>query len=88
MKECEWMAYHLTVHTMIIPMGKKTNKLTPMRGEGEKERERGKETECLEGGSDGGEGETETARERERGVEGGGGYLIREKERGGRGKEE
>ena len=30
MKGCGWMTYHLTVHTIIIPMSKKTNKLTPM----------------------------------------------------------
>ena len=30
MKRCRWMTYHLTVHTIIIPMSKKTNKLTTM----------------------------------------------------------
>ena len=30
MKECRWMTYHLTVHTIIISMSKKTNKLTTM----------------------------------------------------------
>ena len=30
MKGCRWVTYHLTVHTIIIPMSKKTNKLTPM----------------------------------------------------------
>ena len=28
MKACRWMTYHLTVHTIIVPMSKKTNKLT------------------------------------------------------------
>ena len=28
MKGCGWMTYHLTVHTIIVPMSKKTNKLT------------------------------------------------------------
>ena len=27
-KGCRWMTYHLTVHTIIIPMNKKTIKLT------------------------------------------------------------
>ena len=27
-KGCGWMTYHLTVHTIIVPMSKKTNKLT------------------------------------------------------------
>ncbi len=30
MKGCRWMTYHLTVHTIIIPMNKKTIKLTTM----------------------------------------------------------
>ena len=30
MKWCRWMTYHLTVHTIIIPMSKKTNRLTTM----------------------------------------------------------
>ena len=30
MKGCRWMTYHLTVHTIIIPMSKKTIKLTTM----------------------------------------------------------
>ena len=30
MKGCGWMTYHLTVHTIIVPMSKKTNKLTTM----------------------------------------------------------
>ena len=30
MKGCGWMTYHLTVHTIIIPMSNKTNKLTTM----------------------------------------------------------
>ena len=42
MKGCRWMTYYLTVHTMIIPMSKKTNKLTTMRGEGS-DRERGRD---------------------------------------------
>ena len=28
MKGCGWMTYRLTVHTIIVPMSKKTNKLT------------------------------------------------------------
>ena len=28
MKGCRWMTYHLTVHSIIIPMSKKINKLT------------------------------------------------------------
>ena len=28
MKGCGWMTYHLAVHTIIIPMSKKTIKLT------------------------------------------------------------
>ena len=27
MKGCGWMTYHLTVHTIIVPMSKKTNRL-------------------------------------------------------------
>ena len=27
MKGCRWMTYHLTVHTVSIPMSKKTNEL-------------------------------------------------------------
>ena len=30
MKGCGWMTYHLTVHTIVVPMGKKTNKLMTM----------------------------------------------------------
>ena len=30
MKGCGWLTYHLTVHTIIVPMSKKTNKLTTM----------------------------------------------------------
>ena len=30
MKGCGWMTCHLTVHTIIVPMSKKTNKLTTM----------------------------------------------------------
>ena len=30
LKGCRWMTYHLTIHTIIIPMSKKTNKLTTM----------------------------------------------------------
>ena len=30
MKGCGWMTYHLTVHTIIIPMSKKSTKLTTM----------------------------------------------------------
>ena len=30
MKGCAWMTYHLTVHTIIVPMSKKANKLTTM----------------------------------------------------------
>ena len=30
MKGCRWMTYHLTVHTVIIPMSMKTNNLTTM----------------------------------------------------------
>ena len=30
MKGCGWMTYHLTVHTIIVPMSKKINKLTTM----------------------------------------------------------
>ena len=30
MKGCRWMTYHLTVHTIITPMSKKTIKLTTM----------------------------------------------------------
>ena len=30
MKGCGWMTYHLTVHTIIVPMSNKTNKLTTM----------------------------------------------------------
>ena len=30
MKGCRWMTYHLTVHTINIPMGKKIIKLTTM----------------------------------------------------------
>ena len=30
MKWCRWMTYYLTVHTIIMPMSKKTNKLTIM----------------------------------------------------------
>ena len=30
MKGCEWMTYHLRVHTIIVPMSKKTIKLTTM----------------------------------------------------------
>ena len=30
MKGCRWMTYHLTEHTIITPMNKKTNKLTTM----------------------------------------------------------
>ena len=38
MKGCGWMTYHLTVHTIIIPMSKKTIKLT-------RERERFRQTD-------------------------------------------
>ena len=27
LKRCGWMTYHLTVHTIIMPVNKKTNKL-------------------------------------------------------------
>ena len=30
MKGCGWMTYQLTVHTIIVPMSKKTNKITTM----------------------------------------------------------
>ena len=30
MKGCGWMSYHLTVRTIIVPMSKKTSKLTTM----------------------------------------------------------
>ena len=30
MMGCRWLTYHLTVLTIIIPMSKKTNKLTTM----------------------------------------------------------
>ena len=30
MKGCRWMTYHLTVHTIIMPMSKKINKLATM----------------------------------------------------------
>ena len=30
MKGCRWMTYRLKVHAMIVPMNKKTNKLTTM----------------------------------------------------------
>ena len=30
MKGCGWMTYHLAVHAIIIPMSKKSNKLTTM----------------------------------------------------------
>ena len=30
MKGCGWMTYHLTVDTIMVPMNKKTNKLTTM----------------------------------------------------------
>ena len=30
MKGCGWMTYYLTVHTIIVPISKKTNKLTTM----------------------------------------------------------
>ena len=49
MKGCRWMTYHLTVNTMIISMSKKTNKLTTMRGEGEKEREGARQSAWREG---------------------------------------
>ena len=29
-KGCRWMTYHLTVHTVIMPISKKTSKLTTM----------------------------------------------------------
>ena len=40
MKGCRWMTYHLTVHTIIVPMSKKTNKLTTMYLTRKRERER------------------------------------------------
>ena len=43
MKGCGWMTYHLTVHTIIMPTSRKTNKLTSMcltRSHREKETDR------------------------------------------------
>ena len=40
MKGCRWMTYHLTVHTIIVPMSKKPNKLTTMYLTRKRERER------------------------------------------------
>ena len=58
MKEYRWMTYHLTVHTVIMPINKKTNNLTTMCLNYERERERERrQTER--------ERETETERERQ-----------------------
>ena len=38
MKGCGWMTYHLTVHTISVPMSKRTNKEREGRGWGGGER--------------------------------------------------